>query len=227
MTNERPVMQSDVDALPRVGRLTEEEVSRSRIFDSSDIESARREAFTGEEVTSLASKREEAGTWVEEYNATAHRLEEWAGILHDHPVSEAYKAAHPLFEITPQILLNMEDFSITDSDKADRYEEESKEIAGFDVLSGLVGEDSTGLESLLNELRVLRDDGMQYTDRWNKLKDSRDTTLGEIADFYREVLQEAKVKPLRNRVNATRSILDEIRSGRASEELPKTELAPA
>jgi hypothetical protein len=67
------------------------------------------------EMSSFEARTENGGSIYDDverakfYDERAKRVEEWAGVLHDHPVSQAFLEAHPNIVISPEALVRLED----------------------------------------------------------------------------------------------------------------------
>jgi hypothetical protein len=143
----------------------------------------------------------------------SRRLEDWAAILHDRPVSQEYLEANPDLDLEPASLVEMEEYAEDDLDLAERLELAAKTINGLEVFEGAeVGfhsREDFGLNRLLRSHEDI--------ERWKELRNNGSTTLDQVAEFYREMLNARKITPLRNRANAQKAILEDVRSGRAAD----------
>lgn len=147
----------------------------------------------------------------------AERKEDWAGIMHEHPVSDSYKEAHPDVDFDPVSLIRLEDDSKWELEGADAFEKKGKELSGLYVTGGILTGENHSLESLMYDVATSQEELTKLQDRFDNLIKNPETTLGQLSDFYNEILQEAVIKPLRNKANVTKAMLEDIRSGQASE----------
>ena len=136
------------------------------------------------------------------YARRAARIEEWAGILHDHPVSEAYLADHPGLEVTPASLVQLED------ERAEA-EEEARSIE--DRIN------RTGVEDADRAEKLLKGASDTQLEQWNKLTTERERITQEMRQLLTSLAKESLITPRRNRAALTAKLLDDVRSGRASE----------
>jgi hypothetical protein len=131
--------------------------------------------------------------------------------LHDHPVSEAYKEQHPDVSFTPEGLTREETWILI------------RKIEGLEGVklwqSAL--EDESRIDKVLP----------QALDRWGgrvsrKILKNPHTTLGELRTHLIEAVNIEIQKELAD-VNDTKSVLDDVLSGRASQPTEPTETQQA
>ncbi len=135
------------------------------------------------------------------YDTRAQRLEEWVQILHDHPVSEEFKAAHPGLEITPRNLLRLEEQAKRDARSADFYEKHQ---------DNLEASPHVNVEDLLAEA------DKETADEYRRLQEQVSQAQQAQEEILRELYRSQHIDPLRIQTTLVNSFLDEIRSGEAS-----------
>lgn len=139
------------------------------------------------------------------YDQRAEKIEEWAGVLHDHPISEAFSAAHPELEVNPESMVRMEE----DADRA-RIKAEYSETRKVNIEIKPFS-DSWRVEKLLDRANSAK------AEEWQALSDKAEELAGQFNEFVNNLVQEVEVKPARNQAAALNSIIESVRSGRASE----------
>ncbi len=175
------------------------------------------------------------------YDDRAAAIEEWAGILHDHPVSEAYLADHPGLEITPESLVRMEvdemnmervltsqEYRVAQGGQAgtrlNAIGYELRHMVRSERGNGMIHPDATRQRQELKEL--LSNADAAAVQEWETIVSQADRIGDRILRLHAKLLEEIKIKPLRNQLTLTRTLLDDIYSGRASE-TGKTSADPA
>ena len=152
----------------------------------------------------------------------AERLEYWAGVLHDHPVSPEYVGSIKLNttqeglikEFTPEILASLEG-----------YVEEHTEIArqSLEEANKFAPEPRT-LESLSEIQYALAELGHLADEKAQALMKNDNTTLGQLVELFREV-QTDHARANLDEAHRISSVLNDIRTGHAStsflDQLPK------
>lgn len=155
-----------------------------------------------------------------QHDARAERLEEWAGILHDHPVSESYKRLHPDYYLDdPADLAHIEGIMRNDFAEADDLE---AVLADTDTASPFVGiyREHEYKCFPLGRLMAMSDSRDQQ--EWRSLSADESTTLGAVKEFYTRVAKKHYVDPKRRYAEKISAMLNDIKSGRASQEAPET-----
>lgn len=146
------------------------------------------------------------------------KLEEWTAILHDHPVSEAYKESHPDVDFSPKALMALQQQNAETSHRAQEAER-SIENQIFDITSVFRGINIYNVEhpsyGILEAIKQTASE--DYKREWSDLQYNPDTTVKEIVDFYKRFTTDRLVKPMYNQVAVVNALLNDIRSGRASE----------
>lgn len=146
----------------------------------------------------------------EEYDAQAEAIETWAGILHDHPVSEAYLETRPNLDVTPEGLYRLEKEAQRDLDVAARIAYSVDQEKNLQKIRSAIsaGPDIDEALSLVNEATA-----NVYTAALDKVNEG-------LEEYYAAVNQlkiETRVKPLQNKAALINSLLEDIRSGRAAQ----------
>jgi len=149
----------------------------------------------------------------EDYDKRADRVEEIAGVLHDHPVSQDFQDANPEVDITPKGLLIRAEAAERTQARAAFYRERVQRMqwddpeedddggsTGYGALEGLIYSiggraDVDYATAKENELHFMR-----------RMKASQD----DLNEFYRTLYTEANVKPLEDEVAQTQGIFDAL-----------------
>jgi hypothetical protein len=173
------------------------------------------EAYDEESVDSKVAQelREEAKI----IDSRADNIEKWAGILHDHPVSDEYCMKYPEVEFSASNLADMEELNEDDAAYAESLESDLDKLTGMDVINGSSSDDGGmhGLEELVDSYSG----STEYEailQSWNKLRANRDTSLGQIKDFYDDLYRKAFIAPRKARVSIMNNLFKEVASGQAS-----------
>lgn len=150
----------------------------------------------------------------------AKAREEWAGILHDHPVSDSYKAAHPEVNFTAEGLVLYSRFEEHQQRILKQHIESLRQsLSHFD-------DENWGSESLGFLLAPPRheddfeeedDDETEPDEELNRLLDNDSTTIGELKELFKKRRQE-QIQYLESEANSLAQVLEDVRSGRASEQ---------
>lgn len=159
----------------------------------------------------------------ESHDEHAERLEEWAAILHDHPVSESYQQEHSDITFTPISLVRMENM-VKDGDEAlEQAEAMADELEEKGELGARVhdvyfcGEASrVGIDKLIYFIEGPSSDG-QLHQQYQELKRNKETTLGQIGSFHAELIKRGVIDPIFSVTELTRDLLERVRSGQLSE----------
>jgi hypothetical protein len=163
-----------------------------------------------DEATEFANRGH--GELSKEFDQRADWLEEVAGVLHDHPVSEAFRKTSPEVDVTPKGLLIQKEAAERTQAKADFYRERVQHTqwdgpeeddlgggTGYGALEGLMyrigGREDIDAITKENELHFMR-----------RMKASQE----DLNEFYRALYIEANVKPLEDKVAQTQGIFDAI-----------------
>jgi len=150
----------------------------------------------------------------------AELIENWAGILHDHPVSQKYQDEHPEIQFTPRNMAGVEQYAHSIESQIRFIEEQ-------------LTDKSKGLESIFNGISYIgRPDGnypildlvsqsrqsedTEYADEWDRLQHDKTTTVQQFLDFYARGIEKFVTDPLRTEAACLRIIPNEIKSGKAS-----------
>jgi hypothetical protein len=172
---------------------------------------------------------EEASLRAERLDNTASHYEEWARVVHEHPISKEYKDRCG-FELTPSGLEDLEYQMLQKQELIDHLASEAKALSGAKIYEGLPfsidlvtlergGMPSLGVDKLLSAVRDFRhnyDEANRLTARYEELAGDQTNTLQQMSDFYSEVLEIAILTPMKNNMNIINAVLEDVKSGRAS-----------
>ncbi|MDO8591712.1 MAG: hypothetical protein Q7R60_02190 [bacterium] len=157
---------------------------------------------------------------IAEYRRRAEQDEEWVRVLHEHPISEAFKQTYPdeglgsvwdliNLEYNTELLEEAAQQNEKESPYDDRFEEgnEGRDPATlFKEIERLLGSDFTASDELIKSLK----------DKKSELDASDSTTIGDYVKLYKDICTKP-IEKTRQDAQALRNILDEIKSGRASD----------
>jgi hypothetical protein len=162
----------------------------------------------------------------ERVDKEADRIETWASILYDHPVAQAYKETHPNIDFSAPLLDRVErqaDSDLIGAEWAtDKLDELSPNVYlfGFPHQAALDKLYDTSPNAVLTEAYGDPDKsetGKSKWAEWDQLTSDPGTTLGQLKDFYHEAFRTAYIEPKISSAHMIKSILEDVRSGRASQ----------
>lgn len=157
---------------------------------------------------------------------SAERNEEWAKLLHNKPVSDEYQAEHPDFGfgINEMILLE----NIVDKSDGKRFQEGYLNEEPFDPRNlsfHSVGESlQRGVETLIEKGTGKDVEGL--LGEYAQLVTNESTTLGDLVGLDKRLRQRHNAQ-LKAKVEERKKVLEDVRSGRASEPPEPTEVQQA
>lgn len=193
------------DYTPGLGGLAEDMAMAEDAYRTNAAETRayqRRFLEDGGRPSMFTERDAERARWADE---RARQAAEWAKILHDNPVSEAYRNAHQGVEFSPANLLHIKQEADYAERKAEGLIEKAKNIPVFDlIIHGSLGETL--------QKRVWNDSEFQKA--MNALEPS--DTIDQVRRLYLESLARSETAE-KSRIALSRNLLDDIRSGRASE----------
>jgi hypothetical protein len=221
-------------AHPALSRL--DELSNGEQLGSSELSrsEARRELYdrTGPGITEVSSQelREQLDRESKQLDDRAEAVADWAGILDDHPVSEAYKANHENVDFTPEALMATEASLRKDISIIAQKEKALKEVKPIHAFQGFdrnrssedydydALQDGNGMYDLADRVGYTLGPGYkhQLLRQWEKLAAKEGVTLEEMKKFYTEQYRIHVIQPIQNRVSMVKSVLEDVKSGRAS-----------
>jgi hypothetical protein len=151
-----------------------------------------------------------------EFDEIAERKENWAQILYENPISEKYEAEHPDVDFQPDNLVKLEDLHGYQVDWISKLEEDNqnRNIA-LKMISGTLAQDMR-LQYSFDELVSGSEDKDELIKKWQSMLSDDKATLGQIRQFYDEQFENYVLSPLREKANATGAILEDVRTGSAS-----------
>lgn len=139
------------------------------------------------------------------YDKQASRIGDWAGLLHDHPLSAEFKKAHPGIQFQPKRLVRMEDEVEALQHQIENKEQVHTDIMSMHIRKAFEGRENIGLQRLVR--RTSSEKANEYEDRVQALLRS-----AEALDEFRDGLIEEQVtEPLRDRLVMTRNVLNDVR----------------
>lgn len=199
---------------------TREEFSRKPYFymNNGKVESTYGAEGEVPEEYELGSRIRESRIQAGYSDRDAEKWEEWAGILHDHPISDEYKAAHPEVNFEIRSLVRLEQGAAEDDRLANIFESHAKDLEehGYMANSRHMGSMNRGIHELIIDMEHEAEDGRDYEGEWDKLRTNPNTTLGELGRFKADLVRKTEVTKYRNRANVVKALLEDIRSGKAS-----------
>jgi len=172
-----------------------------------EMEALWKQRFSGKRIEFGDDNKDRA----ELYDKRDKRLEEWAGILHEHPVSQAYHETHLGVTISPESMVSLED-----SIKADLEElEASKKDA--EALFGMMLEqkpEDPNVSALANELldRCKSSDNAEY----QRIETDIQTAQAAKVNFFKKLYDTTEIAPRKNEIALWQALLDDVKSGKAS-----------
>lgn len=176
----------------------------------------------------------------------ADEVGDWAEIVYDHPISEAYKRSHEGIDFDGHSLMLMDMLAEKDLRTVRELEEHLEKapnlvgIIGLpSKLAGLVKEYAPTTGNDFDPEHVLTDaygvepskykpdrtdsrykpneEGIAKWQEWKTLLENPDATLRQFRELYTEAFRRAYIYPMRSYANTVKSVLEDVRSGRASQ----------
>lgn len=172
-----------------------------------------RYGLNSESKKTLESYHEESETLDKEAGA----IEEWHGVLYDHAPSQAFKDRYPDVVFVTTRLAAIEDLYKTEMESIEQTEERLEGVTGFKVLSDSRFQAEVGSISKLLAFAD-EDEREAKTEEWEGLKSNPDTTMREVAAFYKEIATKYGLARRREKASITAVMLEDVRSGRAAME---------
>lgn len=180
---------------------------------------------------SLSINQWKANNSAEKSDASAERLEEWAGILHDHPLSEAYKERFGLENVTPATLVKIEDEIATKQSLLDEAKEEISLDSAEEIqvpyinnpvvnsyarkLAGMgFAEDDSELQSP-NIAEFAYTPGSQEYVEYKSVMGDRQASSEDRERMYKAALQQY-TKNVTLDIKLKKTFLEDIKTGRAN-----------
>lgn len=158
----------------------------------------------------------------------ADRVEKWAGALFDHPISVSFRDQHPEVSFTAESLAKLDEETEQKLEEANKLAKILPGIHPGNVLEDFIsGRFREEMESVYGELdrpswRKIPDNAVEVnTEKWKEYRSllgNPETTLQQLKDFWEEVVVKTRVEKVREQVASERSLLDDVESGRVSEE---------
>ena len=143
------------------------------------------------------------------YDKRAEQVETWAGILHDHPISQAYIESHKGVDLSPEGLVRLEELTqALAEDDVDKNETAAGEEAE-DIIK--LGNEPEYVFSMLDNA-----DQATY-EEYQRIQSDLETVLAAKAQLVKKLYTKTYVDPIKNRVALSQSLLEDIKSGRASQ----------
>jgi len=152
--------------------------------------------------------------------SVANGLEDWAGVLHDHPVSKEYEEAHPEVRFTPEGLLHTWHLLQYRKDELARIEEEYASDEDW----GMVKLPVRLQTYVLDKPPIPVPGSADYEQRLKEaelepelanLLSNPNTTLDELRGYFKDL----EKKQLQGWVDESEKVLDDVRSGRTGEQV--------
>lgn len=142
--------------------------------------------------------------------------EKWAGILHDHPVSDEYKASHPEISFTPEGLQMAEEHQAFLVEAAERAKKEVEKLEAVD---------SFGTQELPEMIVQLYDEGSFEEDDLEELPNETiklihllsnpSTTIGDLRAFSERTAKE-KLDEWSDKAKKQNAVLEDVSAGRTT-----------
>jgi hypothetical protein len=146
------------------------------------------------------------------YDERASRVEDWAGALHDHQVSEGFKKAHPDIELNPQNLVYMEDdIAIVEEEIAELSKPSEAVTNDTAALIRGTKESTKGGRHVREIYEMLTSADKEHSDTWEKLSGEMYAKAAEIDALYSELVKEVKLGPLKNQLAMSGKVMGDIK----------------
>jgi hypothetical protein len=152
-----------------------------------------------------------------ENDASAERIEELAGILHDRHISDEYAQAHEGIDFSPTSLAYMEIRAERELETIERDIKAVREMSPSDVLYGgysrLGGADGVAPGKWLRERESEGDDWIRKDVK--QFVDNPDAKLSDYTDYIKQTYIQRELEPRGQASRAAKLIVENVRSGYA------------
>jgi hypothetical protein len=142
------------------------------------------------------------------YDKRAERVEAWAGILHDHPISQTYMESHKGVDLSPDGLVRLEELNQRLAER-NQQDNELAEDEAEDTIK--LGETPEYLAYMLEAA-----DRVTYDD-YQRIQSELATVLADKAQLIKKLYKAANIDPTNNQIALSQALLEDIKSGRASQ----------
>jgi len=147
------------------------------------------------------------------YDKQAARIGDWAGALHNHPLTAEFTEAHPGVEFEPKRLVQMEDAASRIEREIERLERTKTSDTGdaiFEAVAPLHG-DATS-EERQEMSHILRGDIDEVLyEELHAMEDAGEALAKRYDTFYKGLLNTIKIPDLRNQLAVTQNLLNDVR----------------
>jgi hypothetical protein len=151
----------------------------------------------------------------EDHEERADRLEYWTEILGTHPLSEAFLTQH---RVSAEYLTSLEEELRDTEEYIAEYEEHLEVLEEWPMVAATgKGRELPSLQEITRQAyRGEPDEKEIFASTDEAIKDPN-TTLGKICEMYRKAYRKARIEPHQKNRRELQSILEDVRSGRASD----------
>ena len=189
-------------------------VDKSNYTTSEDAERVRKNA---------QMRINELRTEATEKDTIAEGVERWTQFLHTHPVSKAYQEAHPNIRFSPRFLYKMETTADSDLAYADDVEALLEGVNPVAILAPNghidIGKDRHGNVIEVEPLvQVMWNADTTLRVQYEELLSNHDTTLGQIAAFYKMSYVATELEAFRSSGNLNKNVVNDMLNGSATEQ---------
>lgn len=148
------------------------------------------------------------------YDRFTDRIETWAGVLHDHPLSDEFQKANPGLQLQPETLVRMEDSAKILEQEIEEYEATTHPGSlGHEIYTVLENTDEgTAAANQMKQLKQLvimasAEDIQEY----HTLKEDMNSTATKLSELQRRLFDQQRIQPLRDQLAITRNMLNDVR----------------
>jgi len=151
------------------------------------------------------------------YDERASRIGDWAGALHDHPLSDEFKAEYEGFQFAPRMMVRLEDSVTRGERELERLEEQllSESIIGGDIHNAVNGLSSNDARRERDEIsRMVATAGQEapeLDDQREALRAEGEALAERFDEFRRHLIEEVEIPKVRNSNALTRKFINDVR----------------
>ena len=152
------------------------------------------------------------------YDTRAEAIEEWAGILHDHPISQEYVAAHPNVDFSPQGLVRIEAQQIRLKRELSGVQERNRRGSGLVRLElGAIGYNPSHPNGATEVKELLAEVDEEQARVWEAFESEADELSLQMTNMHKKLIEEVRAKPLQIHIGKIEQVLNDVSAGRTNE----------
>lgn len=151
------------------------------------------------------------------YEEQASRIDVWARALHDHPLSDEFRAEYEGFQFQPRMMVRLEDSLKRGERELEQLEDESltESAIGNDLHDAVNGRGSEAARRERDQINLMiaiaGAEEPRLDDQQVALRLEGEDLAERIDAFRRHVIEEVRIPEIQNQNAMTRKFLDDVR----------------